>query len=92
MLITKNKFVMKYIDKVLRYFGFKNFEKSIQSTPNTWGYQVYQYKFRKIKRDHQLDLNNHTYQKGFIERFTSTYMNCIHLKNRINNYPTINKN
>jgi hypothetical protein len=77
---------MGQLDKMLFYLGFKKPNNSIEATPNTWGHQVYEHQFRKMKRDHQLDLNNHTYHRGFIERFKNTYVNGVHLKNRMNDY------
>ena len=77
---------MRHFEKILVYLGLKKANNSIESTPNTWGHQLYERKFRKMKKDHQLDLNNHTYHRGFIERFKDTYMNGVQLKNRINNF------
>ena len=75
---------MRRFKQILFYLKLKKRTNSIESTPNGWGHQVYNHRFRKIKKDHQLDLNNHTYNRSFIERFANTYVNCAHLKNRIN--------
>jgi len=75
---------MGHLKRLLIYLGIKKNKTSVEGTPNTWGHQEYQSKFRMFKKDHQLDLNNHAYRKGFIERFSSTYINVAHLKNRLN--------
>jgi hypothetical protein len=78
--------IMRQINKIFSYLGLKTINTTINNTPNGWGHQFYNHYFRAMKKDHQLDLNNHTYRRGFIERFTSTYVNRAHLKNRINKF------
>ncbi len=75
---------MGQFKKILVSLGLRKPKPNIESTPNTWGHQVYEHQFRKMKKDHQMNVNNHTCNKGFIEKFTSTYVTGVHLKNRIN--------
>jgi len=77
---------MGQFKRMLGYLGLRKPKANIESTPNTWGHQVYEHQFRKMKKDHQMNLNNHTCNKGFIEKFTTTYVTGAHLKNRLNEY------
>jgi hypothetical protein len=74
------------IKEILFYLHLKKRNTPVKNAPNAWGHQVYNHYFRTIKKDHQLDLNNHTCRSGFIERFANTYVNCARLKNRINKF------
>jgi hypothetical protein len=77
---------MGQFKKMLFYLGLKKNDTSLTNTPNAWGHQVYENRFRKMKKDHQLDLINHTYHRGFIERFKHTYISGVYLKNRLNRF------
>ena len=75
---------MKNLTKILVYLGLKNPTNVVDNGGNTWGHQMYERQFRTFKKDHQLDINNKSYKKGFIENFTSKYINASSLKNRLN--------
>ena len=90
-VLQPNIIAMGQFNKMLFYFGLKNPKKTMEETPNAWGHQVYNNHFRKMQKDHQMDLNNHTYQRGFIEKFTNTYVKGVHLKNRMNEYNTVSR-
>jgi hypothetical protein len=56
----------------------------LKNIPNSWGHQVYNRSYRKFLRDHQLDLNNHLFERGFLEKFVSKHLSKAKLKNRLN--------
>ena len=49
--------------------------------PICWGYQEYDKKIRKLYKDKQIDVNNHTANYAFIQDFVVNYIDGIKLKN-----------
>ncbi len=60
--------------------------KILKNLPNCWGHQMYMKKFRKILKDHQIDLNNKHVTPGFIEKFVNRYVRKKFLRNRMNKF------
>jgi len=48
--------------------------------PNCWGKQEYDNTIRKMYKDKQIDVNNHTANYAFIQEFMVTNLNGIKLK------------
>ena len=48
--------------------------------PNCWGEQEYDNKIRELYKDKQIDVNNHSSNYSFIQKFVVTHLNGIHLK------------
>lgn len=57
---------------------------SLKKIPNSWGHQVYDKSYRKLFKDHKMDLLNHKVGQSFLERFVRTYVKKARLKNRLN--------
>ena len=83
--------------KFLTHFTFKseysfyNYQYKNQSlnTYSFWDANLYYQqmkKFRKILKDHQIDLNNKHVTPGFIEKFVNRYVRKKFLRNRINKF------
>lgn len=48
--------------------------------PNCWGKQEYDHTIREMYKDKQIDVNNHTANYAFIQKFMVTNLNGIKLK------------
>lgn len=88
---------MDIIDSIIEFFKKPEKErigKSPEGTcPVCWGYQEYDQKIRRLFKDKQIDVNNHSYRYMRIQKFLVKYIDGIRLKQaEVTSCPTCSKN
>lgn len=70
------------IEKLMNYIKGKNENEVPEGLcPNCWGEQKYGDLIREKYKDQQIDVNNHTSNYAFIQKFVVTHLSGIKLKN-----------
>ncbi len=75
---------MTLIDRLTAFFS-STAEETSGKTPegvcvNCWGHQEFDKKYREMRYDRQIDVNNGEQNRAFIQAFAIKYVEGIHLK------------
>lgn len=78
------------IQKLIDFFGRPSSETKTEVPkgvcPNCWGQQDYDTQIRELRKDKQIDVNNHEANYAFIQDFAVNRVNGIKLKKGNNGY------